>query len=154
MLHHQYHRVSSAECRVSIECRVPSVECPSSDRWVSSSDRRVSMDTQRTLDGHSTGTRRTLDTRHSTLGGIGSVTSYILMSWAYLNIRKQDFFLRVWHWHFLHKKAIVLPPFWNIYGQCSEVNAHWQKERKSLKKLVSVMMVTSVVEIHNFNWLK
>ncbi len=44
-------------------------------------------------------------------------------------------------WHIVFKSlskkwAIVLPPFWEFYGQCLEVNAHGQKERKSLRRIV------------------
>ncbi len=92
-VHHQSHRVSSAECRVpsvrqvSVECRRVSVECPPSDVECPSSVHRVSIKwrrvsiecpssdlpvsvvyvTRRSLDGHSTslGGHLTDTRRHS-----------------------------------------------------------------------------------------
>ena len=94
---------NATECRVSsdVECPSSDVECPSSDlrvsvgvsvamgvgvsvwvggdthsevtQWILDVTRRTLDVTRRTLDGHSTVTRRSLGTRHSTLGGIGGV---------------------------------------------------------------------------------
>ncbi len=37
-----------------------------------------------------------------------------------------------WRWLCFKKSVILLPPFWKNYGQCSEVNAHGQRERTPL----------------------
>ena len=69
-----------------------------------------------------------------------SVSQYVLLLRALM--LKSEFTLNKTLWHdtpsLSRKRAIVLPPFRNIYGQCSEVNAHGQKERKSLNKKTSV----------------